>query len=279
MLFKVEKILNKLYSYEYFGLWLMISIIVLIILFVVVLFLGKKDKKKREIEETNRLQQLNVENTFKEETKPQELEVNVPSENKEELAPTIAVTEQPIEQNIEMLEAPTINNVEEPVKEAPVINEVQEEIKPILTLEEEQPINLSIPASPVISEPVVNVAAPIKEEVKQPNNDLEPLIDEDIMSSEMEVPEFNLDSIINDLKDEIMSSENKEEETETKEEVQEEVKEKEVVVEDPTEDDFDLPTLKKDVQEDKEEDLVIPKIKDYNINDIFGESYDINNRN
>ena len=55
----MEKFLDNLYSYENFGIYLIIAIVVLIILFFVVLFFGKKDKKIRELEETKRLEKLN----------------------------------------------------------------------------------------------------------------------------------------------------------------------------------------------------------------------------
>jgi len=62
----MEEVLNKLYSYEYFKVYFITSIIILIILFIIILFFGKKDQKTREIEATKRLQQLNLDdNAFK----------------------------------------------------------------------------------------------------------------------------------------------------------------------------------------------------------------------
>lgn len=72
----MNEFLEKLYSYEYFGTYLMIAIIVLLLLFVIILFFGKKDQKNREIEATKKLQQINSEDTFKENSVPQNLEVN-----------------------------------------------------------------------------------------------------------------------------------------------------------------------------------------------------------
>ncbi len=59
----MEEFLNKLYNYEYFGTYLMISIAVLVLIFIIILIFGKKDQKHREIEETKKLQQIN-ENTL-----------------------------------------------------------------------------------------------------------------------------------------------------------------------------------------------------------------------
>ena len=64
----MEEFLNNLYSYEYFGFYLIVSIIVLVLLFIIILFFGKKDQKVREIEATKKLQNGNMkdENTLRE---------------------------------------------------------------------------------------------------------------------------------------------------------------------------------------------------------------------
>ena len=51
----MQEILNKLYGYEYFGIYLIVSIVVLVLLFIFILFFGKKDQKEREIEATKKL--------------------------------------------------------------------------------------------------------------------------------------------------------------------------------------------------------------------------------
>ena len=55
----MDNFLNNLYSYDNFGIYLIIAIVILVILFFLILFFGKKDKKNRELEETKRLQKLN----------------------------------------------------------------------------------------------------------------------------------------------------------------------------------------------------------------------------
>lgn len=57
--------LYKLYDNEYFGIALFIVIAILIFLFLLILFFGKKDEKKRKLEETKRLE-LKSANAFKE---------------------------------------------------------------------------------------------------------------------------------------------------------------------------------------------------------------------
>lgn len=92
----MEEFLNKLYSYEYFGTYLMISIVVLLLIFVIILFFGKKDQKNREIEATKKLQRISSEDAFKEESSLQSVEVKK-DENTVPLDDTIIV--------------PNINNV------------------------------------------------------------------------------------------------------------------------------------------------------------------------
>lgn len=78
----------KLYNSDNFVLILTIILIVLVILFVIVLIFGKKDQK---LEETKRLQKIELEHAFKEEDKePVKLETEIkedalPLEHKEEV--------------------------------------------------------------------------------------------------------------------------------------------------------------------------------------------------
>lgn len=97
----MEEFLNKLYSYEYFGTYLMVSIVVLLLLFIIILFFGKKDQRKREIEATKKLQQINNENAFKEESLESSVEVNAAPE-------TVSLTDQNLDDTIIV---PNINEV------------------------------------------------------------------------------------------------------------------------------------------------------------------------
>ncbi len=335
----MKEFLDKLYSYENFGLWLMISIIILVLLFIVILFLGKKDKKNREIEATRKLQQLNDENAFKEESKVDTVETK---EVKQE-EPVVNLNDKP-------LEAPLINNVEVnnvevkpevPVQEeapiislneldkkneelnqnneitkeftAPILDAIQEEIKlPDIEISNANEVNNNNDniEMPKINETNnINVEMP-KEEIDktlempllfneeaelnvgmQDNNNKEVVNDtkEEILP-EIKVPEFDLDSVINEITQEIkipqgnrevFSSVYTKEENNNKEEEMEvtlpELKNVNDRAKAPTSDelDFELPTLKKEYTE-KEEKLEIPKLNNYNIDNISGEYYNIN---
>ena len=335
----MKEFLDKLYSYENFGLWLMISIIILVLLFIVILFLGKKDKKNREIEATRKLQQLNDENAFKEESKVEAVETK---EVKQE-EPVVNLNDKP-------LEAPLINNVEVnnaevkpevPVQEeapiislseldkkneklnqnneitkeftAPILDAIQEEIKlPDIEISNANEVNNNkdnIEMPKVNETNNINVEMP-KEETDKPlempllfneetelnvgmqdNNNKEVVNDTKEESlPEIKVPEFDLDSVINEITQEIKIPQGNREvfsSVYTKEENNNKEEEMEVTLPElknvndrakvPTSDelDFELPTLKKEYTE-KEEKLEIPKLNNYNIDNISGEYYNIN---
>lgn len=99
--------LYKLYDNEYFGIALFIVIAILIFLFLLILFFGKKDEKKRKLEETKRLE-LESTNAFKETNE------NVESLEIPEIAqPTLNVEQEntvPLESNNEVvLNTPTLD--------------------------------------------------------------------------------------------------------------------------------------------------------------------------
>ena len=79
--------ISKLYNNDNFVLYLTIILVVLVILFVIVLIFGKKDQK---LEETKKLQKIEIEHAFKEENdEPIKLEANnnLKEEPKEEIPP------------------------------------------------------------------------------------------------------------------------------------------------------------------------------------------------
>lgn len=256
----MDNFLNNLYSYDNFGIYLIIAIVILVILFFLILFFGKKDKKNRELEETKRLQKLNPD-LFKlddEKDKVESIQENKIEE--EEIKPIINEEESIIDNG------PTI--IDENISEN---NEV-EEIKPILTKEEEKPL--------VIEE--------------------EPLIIEEKKEEELpEIPAYNPGEIakeVEEIKEEIKEVEHiddpkeKVEKTTTpnvevfssvyvpKEEIPK-VEEEKLVI-DNEDDEFELPALKTD----EEEELISEpqKQKENNsfssvdLDSIAGESYNIN---
>lgn len=192
--------LNKLYSSEYFGIGLFCVIAFLVVTFLVVLFFGKKDEKKRKLEETNRLETVNeVPNAFQETTTPTPVEV--PVENVaatlEPVTPIAPVEYEPVAsetavieektdfvQNLTMEETPVIEPVviSEVPTDAPVVVEQEKEIVPvepiinpvepqveITPIENIQPINIEpihvdVPEEPIKEE----IVTPILEEKVEP---------------------------------------------------------------------------------------------------------------
>ncbi len=71
--------LNKLYESNLFGIGLFAVISFLVVTFLIVLFFGKKDEKKRKLEEVSEFE-VNNENAFKETTNPVSLETTTPAQ-------------------------------------------------------------------------------------------------------------------------------------------------------------------------------------------------------
>lgn len=301
-----EKILEQLYSYEYFGVYLTISIVVLVILFFVILFFGKKDQREREKTATLKLQQINNE-AFKEEITEEKLEIT--EENKLEndtiIVPNINTFTEEVEEIPEPV-LPTMDNVEsianyneptlvmDPVEENQITKEI---IEPTFPSVPEQTLIMD---TPILSEKeetplVINNFESVKSEVEVPViesvSDILPKEEQE----EIEVPTFNFDEIIKTVE-------------ETKDEEKPVAKgpqifssvyvppKEEPVVELPKETandeelDFELPTLKKEVVEDKaepiqesvvelpkvEDEIEMPILNDYNLDELSGETYMIN---
>lgn len=280
--------LNKLYSYQYFGLYLIISIIVLVILFIIILFFGKKDQKVREIEATKKLQQINSD-AFKEESEIQKVEVSkqneellndtiiVPTinnegdvmktveEDKEEIIEPILPSVEdikPLEFNEETKEEiVSVNNEVEVKKEDTLVNETEEVITPLLDKIEEKPFIFSDVSENI--EHIEEVEVPKIEQVSEEINKEETVV---------EVPTFNFDEIVKDVnlekeeikevkRPEIFSSVYVPKKEEEKEEIKEE-----------NELDFEMPKLKEEAE--KVNDM--PVLNNYNLDSISLETYDIN---
>ena len=256
----MDNFLNNLYSYDNFGIYLIIAIVILVILFFLILFFGKKDKKNRELEETKRLQKLNPD-LFKlddEKDKVESIQENKIEE--EEIKPIINEEESIIDNG------PTI--IDENISEN---NEV-EEIKPILTKEEEKP--LVIEEEPLIIEekkeeelpeiPAYNPSEIAKEveEIKEENKEVEHIDEPEEKVEKITTPNVEVFSSVYVPKEEIPK-----------------VEEEKLVI-DNEDDEFELPALKTD----EEEELISEpqKQKENNsfssvdLDSIAGESYNIN---
>lgn len=288
----MEEFLNKLYSYEYFGIYLIISIVVLVLLFIVILFFGKKDQKEREIIATKKLQQINND-AFKDDSIEEKLEVTNEEklENDTIIVPTIdevpsimEISENEIpEPVLPVSEDTNVEEIIEPAMDVPVVEEtpvlakepeVIEEIAPLLDKIEEKPlvfndINIE-PEEKVVD---IKLEAPVVEK------------------EEIEVPTFDFDEIVKSVE------ETKKEQTYTKgpeifssvyvpeKEIElPKVEEPEVKIENDL--GFELPTLKKTtpveelkeevITEVKEEKIEMPVLNDYNLDNLSGETYTIN---
>ena len=257
----MDNFLNNLYSYDNFGIYLIIAIVILVILFFLILFFGKKDKKNRELEETKRLQKLNPD-LFKlddEKDKVESIQENKIEE--EEIKPILTKEEESIIDN-----GPTIIN--ENISE----NNEAEEIKPILTKEEEKP--LVIEEEPLIIEekkeeelpeiPAYNPSEIAKEveEIKEENKEVEHIDEPEEKVEKITTPNVEVFSSVYVPKEEIPK-----------------VEEEKLVI-DNEDDEFELPALKTD----EEEELISEpqKQKENNsfssvdLDSIAGESYNIN---
>lgn len=280
----MEEFLNKLYSYEYFGTYLMIAIAVLVLLFIIVLFFGKKDQKKREIEETKKLQQINNTDAFKEESNVASVEVP-----KEEVKEPV-VTQEQLENDT--IVVPNINDLAADTNSEININNNVEPVLP-KEAEVEMPLNAEPINTNISNESNEAVSEPILDKVEE-----KPLVFNDIPNEEMpafdmpetvniepttplvDVPDFNLDEITNDVEEikeehednafkpaEVFSSVYAPQKEEVELPKLEEAKTKKDDL------DIELPTLKKEVEEEKIEK---PELNDYNLDNISGEDYNIN---
>lgn len=129
-----------LYQNDNFTLILVIALVVLIIAFVLVYFFGKKDQK---LEETKRLQKIELDAFKKVEEKPEKVEVTKEEvkENVPEVSNEVTVTEFVSEEKEESEEI-ELPQVKEEVK--PIFKDIDEEKNPIsideLPKEEVKPI-------------------------------------------------------------------------------------------------------------------------------------------
>lgn len=275
----MEQFLNKLYSYEYFGTYLMISIVVLILLFIIILFFGKKDQRKREIEETKKLQQINnPDDAFKEDTVENKVEVTSPIETlsqDNELENTIAVP------NLESINEKVETN-EQVISEVPEVNVnqvIENNNEPIDSLNDvmiENIDNSNLNLNNENNNLGINLTEtkPILEKEEE-----KPIVFDafEPINNAPEVPEFNFDEIIKDVdevKNDPIEMIKPEEETFKSPEVFSSVfvDEKETLNTKENNDEeleFELPTLKKEAPEEK---IDMPSLSD-----LQGETYNIKN--
>ena len=287
-----------LYQNDNFVLYLTIALVILVILFVVVLFFGKKDQK---LEETKRLQKIELDNAFKEEKElPEKIEVDVKNDDVKEEVPvnnekkegelpkksifdettSIPLVKEESKdvkiaepQNVEVTTFEPIIKEEKPKVEEKMVSLVEEDDKPLFMPNNDiDDIGKDLSELEKLKEEFRSMDLPKEEESK-------PIFsDEDVIPSRLDrkVEEKEIPSRLNNKNEEkkykpsaVFSSvfvNNKDDQKEA-EEVKPEVKEepKKVSLFTIEDDDLELPTLKKD--EKKEVN---------NIDNITGETYNIN---
>ncbi len=140
----MKDFIYELYQNDNFTLWLTIALVVLIILFVIVFFFGKKDEK---LEETKRLQKIEIDSFKKKEETPTKLEVEQKPEE--------------IKTEPEVKEAPKVNEEVTVTEFTPIIKEDEDEIelpkqapavKPIFKDHEEEESPISINELPLLAQ-------------------------------------------------------------------------------------------------------------------------------
>ncbi len=225
-----------LYQNDNFTLILVIALVVLIIAFVVVYFFGKKDQK---LEETKRLQKIELDAFKQEENVPEKVEV------KEELKKEDEVKEN-IDEDVNVTEF--IPDVKEEIEEEVNISLKKEEnVRPLFKdhEEEEKPISINELSSDFEDEKLENDLSSL-ESIKNEFNSIN--IPE--VKEEMEKPVFKpspqiFSSVFVDKKEENIISNNEEEHvTEIKKEQKPIDAKLFSIIDDEDEEDIELPSLK-----------------------------------
>lgn len=225
-----------LYQNDNFTLILVIALVVLIIAFVVVYFFGKKDQK---LEETKRLQKIELDAFKQEEKVPEKVEVKKELKKEDEVKETI---------NEDVNVTEFIPDVKEEIEEEVNIPlKKEEEVKPLFKdhEEEEKPISINELSSDLEDEKLENDLSSL-ESIKNEFNSIN--IPE--VKEEMEKPVFKpspqiFSSVFVDKKEENIVSNNEEEHvTEIKKEQKPMDAKLFSIIDDEDEEDIELPSLK-----------------------------------
>lgn len=225
-----------LYQNDNFTLILVIALVVLIIAFVVVYFFGKKDQK---LEETKRLQKIELDAFKQEEKAPEKIEVKEELKKEDEEKETI---------NEDVNVTEFIPDVKEEIEEEVNIPlKKEEEVKPLFKdhEEEEKPISINELSSDLEDEKLENDLSSL-ESIKNEFNSIN--IPE--VKEEMEKPVFKpspqiFSSVFVDKKEENIVSNNEEEHvTEIKKEQKPMDAKLFSIIDDEDEEDIELPSLK-----------------------------------
>lgn len=225
-----------LYQNDNFTLILVIALVVLIIAFVVVYFLGKKDQK---LEETKRLQKIELDAFKQEEKVPEKVEVKEELKKEDEVKETI---------NEDVNVTEFIPDVKEEIEEEVNIPlKKEEEVKPLFKdhEEEEKPISINELSSDLEDEKLENDLSSL-ESIKNEFNSINiPEVKEEIEKPVFKPSPQIFSSVFVDKKEENIVSNNEEEHvTEIKKEQKPMDAKLFSIIDDEDEEDIELPSLK-----------------------------------
>lgn len=225
-----------LYQNDNFTLILVIALVVLIIAFVVVYFLGKKDQK---LEETKRLQKIELDAFKQEEKAPEKVEVKEELKKEDEEKETI---------NEDVNVTEFIPDVKEEIEEEVNIPlKKEEEVKPLFKdhEEEEKPISINELSSDLEDEKLENDLSSL-ESIKNEFNSINiPEVKEEIEKPVFKPSPQIFSSVFVDKKEENIVSNNEEEHvTEIKKEQKPIDAKLFSIIDDEDEEDIELPSLK-----------------------------------
>lgn len=225
-----------LYQNDNFTLILVIALVVLIIAFVVVYFFGKKDQK---LEETKRLQKIELDAFKQEEKVPEKVEVKEELKKEDEEKETI---------NEDVNVTEFIPDVKEEIEEEVNIPlKKEEEVKPLFKdhEEEEKPISINELSSDLEDEKLENDLSSL-ESIKNEFNSINiPEVKEEIEKPVFKPSPQIFSSVFVDRKEENIVGNNEEEHvTEIKKEQKPMDAKLFSIIDDEDEEDIELPSLK-----------------------------------
>ncbi len=225
-----------LYQNDNFTLILVIALVVLIIAFVVVYFFGKKDQK---LEETKRLQKIELDAFKQEEKAPEKVEVKEELKKEDEEKETI---------NEDVNVTEFIPDVKEEIEEEVNIPlKKEEEVKPLFKdhEEEEKPISINELANDLEDEKLENDLSSL-ESIKNEFNSINiPEVKEEVEKPVFKPSPQIFSSVFVDKKEENIVSNNEEEHvTEIKKEQKPMDAKLFSIIDDEDEEDIELPSLK-----------------------------------
>lgn len=225
-----------LYQNDNFTLILVLALVVLIIAFVVVYFFGKKDQR---LEETKRLQKIELDAFKQEEKVPEKVEVKEELKKEDEVKETI---------NEDVNVTEFIPDVKEEIEEEVNIPlKKEEEVKPLFKdhEEEEKPISINELSSDLEDEKLENDLSSL-ESIKNEFNSINiPEVKEEVEKPVFKPSPQIFSSVFVDKKEENIVSNNEEEHvTEIKKEQKPMDAKLFSIIDDEDEEDIELPSLK-----------------------------------